>query len=143
MKPPLNLTCEYAANPINVDTRRPRLIWLLQPNGRNRPQSAYQILVTGSRETLLAVHSDIWDRGKAASNNPVNAAHLMLHIPNAMILETVRAYYDGWYNEVVSERIPISDGMLSLPQRPGPGVALREEVLHWPDARVEVGSERD
>ena len=27
------------------------------------------------------------------------AAHLMLHIPNAMIMETVRAYYDGWYNE--------------------------------------------
>ncbi len=65
------------------------------------------------------------------------AAHLMLHIPNAMILETVRAYYDGWYNEVVTERIPISDGMLSLPQSPGLGVALREEVLHWPDARVE------
>ena len=67
----------------------------------------------------------------------------MLHIPNAMILETVRAYYDGWYNEVVSERIPIADGMLSLPQRPGLGVTLREEVLHRPDARVEVGSERD
>ena len=70
------------------------------------------------------------------------AAHLMLHIPNAMILETVRAYYDGWYNEVVTERIPISDGMLSLPLRPGLGVALREEVLGWPDARFEVESER-
>ena len=70
------------------------------------------------------------------------AAHLMLHIPNAMILETVRAYYDGWYNEVVTERIPISDGMLSLPQRPGLGVALREEVLGWPDARVEDGTNR-
>lgn len=70
------------------------------------------------------------------------AAHLMLHIPNAMILETVRAYYDGWYNEVVTERIPIRDGMLSLPQRPGLGVALREEVLGWPDARVEDGTNR-
>ena len=65
------------------------------------------------------------------------AAHLMLHIPNAMILETVRAYYNGWYNDIVTERIPISAGMLSLPQKPGLGVALREEVLTWPDARIE------
>ena len=65
------------------------------------------------------------------------AAHLMLHIPNAMILETVRAYCEGWYNDVVTERIPINAGMLSLPQKPGLGVALREEVLSWPDARIE------
>ena len=28
------------------------------------------------------------------------AAHMMLHIPNAMIQEVVRGYVDGWYNEV-------------------------------------------
>ena len=65
------------------------------------------------------------------------AAHLMLHIPNAMIIETVRAYYNGWYNDIVTERIPISAGMLSLPAKPGLGVALRDEVLNWPDARIE------
>ena len=65
------------------------------------------------------------------------AAHLMLHIPNAMILETVRAYYNGWYNDVVTGRIPINAGMLSLPEKPGLGVALREEALTWPDARIE------
>src|SRR5579864_3200872 len=47
-----------------------------------------------------------------------SAAHLMLHIPNAMIMETVRAYYDGWYNDVMTERIPISNGMLTLPEKP-------------------------
>ena len=61
----------------------------------------------------------------------------MLHIPNAMILETVRAYCEGWYNNVVTERIPITAGMLTLPPKPGLGVALREEVLGWPDARIE------
>ena len=68
----------------------------------------------------------------------------MLHVPNAMNLETVRAYYDGWYNDLVTERIPINAGMLSLPQKPGLGVALREEVLSWPDARIEdrSGAER-
>jgi L-alanine-DL-glutamate epimerase-like enolase superfamily enzyme len=67
-----------------------------------------------------------------------SAAHLMLHIPNAMIMETVRAYYDGWYNDVMTERIPINDGMLSLPETSGLGTALRPEVLNRADAHVEV-----
>ena len=68
------------------------------------------------------------------------AAHLMLHVPNAMNLETVRAYYNGWYNDIVTERLPINAGVLSLPQKPGLGIALREEVLNRPDARIEDGS---
>jgi galactonate dehydratase len=67
-----------------------------------------------------------------------SAAHLMLHIPNAMIMETVRAYYDGWYNDVMTERIPISDGMLSLPETPGLGTALREEVFQRADVHIEI-----
>ncbi len=67
-----------------------------------------------------------------------SAAHLMLHIPNAMIMETVRAYYNGWYNDVMTERIPINDGMLSLTEKPGLGTALREEVLKRKDVHIEV-----
>lgn len=67
-----------------------------------------------------------------------SAAHLMLHIPNALIMETVRAYYDGWYNDAMTERIPISEGMLSLPEKPGLGTALREEILKRPDVHIEV-----
>jgi L-alanine-DL-glutamate epimerase-like enolase superfamily enzyme len=66
-----------------------------------------------------------------------SAAHLMLHIPNAMIMETVRAYYKGWYNDVMTDAIPISNGMLSLPEAPGLGTRLRDEVLRRPDAHVE------
>ena len=70
------------------------------------------------------------------------AAHVMLHVPNAMIMETVRGYYDGWYGDVMTERIPIADGMLSLPETPGLGTALREEVLKRPDVHVEVSDEK-
>jgi galactonate dehydratase len=65
----------------------------------------------------------------------------MLHLPNAMIMETVRAYYRGWYSEVVTDAMPISDGMLSLPDRPGLGTKLREEVLRRPDVHVEASDE--
>lgn len=73
-----------------------------------------------------------------------SAAHLTLHVPNAMIQETVRGYYQGWYDEVMTESIDacIRDGMLSLPDRPGLGTALREEVLARPDVHVEVSDEK-
>ncbi len=67
-----------------------------------------------------------------------SAAHLMLHIPNAMIMETVRSYCDGWYADVMTDRIPISDGMLSLPEKPGLGTALRPEILSRADVHIEV-----
>jgi len=71
-----------------------------------------------------------------------SAAHLMLHIPNAMIMETVRAYCDGWYNEVLTDPIPLREGMLTLGSKPGLGTALREEVLHRPDVHVEYSDEQ-
>jgi L-alanine-DL-glutamate epimerase-like enolase superfamily enzyme len=67
-----------------------------------------------------------------------SAVHMMLHVPNAMIVETVRAYYDGWYNDIVTDRIPIHDGMISLEGKPGLGTKLREEVLSRSDVHVEV-----
>ena len=73
-----------------------------------------------------------------------SAAHLSLHVPNAMIQETVRGYYQGWYDEFMTESIDacIRDGMLSLPGRPGLGTALREEVLSRPDVHIEVSDEK-
>lgn len=70
-------------------------------------------------------------------------AHLAMHAPNTMIVETVRGYYLGWYNEMMTEPITIRDGYLELGERPGLGTALREEVLRRPDAHVEVTTPGD
>jgi galactonate dehydratase len=72
-----------------------------------------------------------------------SAAHLMLHIPNALIMETVRGYVEGWYDEVLTDRIPISEGFLSLPDRPGLGTRLRDELFSRPNVRVETTTEAD
>ena len=45
---PTDLTCEYAPNPISIDTQEPRFGWLLQSERRNQSQSAYQVLVASS-----------------------------------------------------------------------------------------------
>ncbi len=70
-------------------------------------------------------------------------AHLALHAPNTMIVETVRGYYLGWYNDVMTHEITIREGYLELSDRPGLGTALREEVLWRPDAHVEMTTPGD
>jgi L-alanine-DL-glutamate epimerase-like enolase superfamily enzyme len=71
------------------------------------------------------------------------ATHLMLHIPNALIMETVRGYIDGWYNDVVADRIPVMEGNLSLPNKTGLGTALRDEFVRDPAAKIQVTTERE
>lgn len=69
------------------------------------------------------------------------ASHLLLNVPNGLIMETVRGYVDGWYNDVVEDRIEIADGRLRLPDRPGLGTRLRDDLFGRPNARIETTSE--
>lgn len=68
----------------------------------------------------------------------IAGAHLCLATPNAMIQESVRAYYTGWYTDVVTALPTIEDGMLSPPEGPGLGTSLRPEFLRRADVTVRV-----
>jgi L-alanine-DL-glutamate epimerase-like enolase superfamily enzyme len=68
------------------------------------------------------------------------AAHVMLHIPNAMIMESVRGYTDGWYGEILDRPFAIREGHLGLPMTPGLGAALRPELLADARARIETST---
>lgn len=70
------LRCEYRTNPLGIDTLQPRLSWKLQASGRGRAQSAYQILVASSPESLHEGKGDLWDSGKVESSQS-------LHVPYA------------------------------------------------------------
>ena len=63
---PVELTCEYAVNPLGIDTSTPRFGWLLASADRGAMQSAYQVLVASSEEKLAADEGDLWDSGRAA-----------------------------------------------------------------------------
>lgn len=63
-----DLRCEYLTNPLGVDARVPRLSWILTSNGRGEVQSAYQILVSSSKQSIEKDTGDLWDSGKVVSD---------------------------------------------------------------------------
>jgi|GEM_PF-2527033 len=69
------------------------------------------------------------------------ATHMLLNAPNGLIMEMVRGYVDGWYNEVLEDQIELVEGHLVLPERPGLGTRLREDVFTRPGARIETSTE--
>lgn len=61
------LSVEYRAQPLGVDTARPRLGWVLQADERAQRQTACQVLVASSAENIAAGRGDVWDTGKIAT----------------------------------------------------------------------------
>ncbi len=68
------------------------------------------------------------------------STHLSLHLPNALIQESVRAFYNGWYQDLVTDLPTVQNGMISVSDAPGLGLALnnihnRDDAIvrssHW------------
>ena len=64
------------------------------------------------------------------------SAQFSLHARHALIQESVRAFYTGWYRELVTELPRIENGELTLGGAPGLGTALLPDVPSRPDAVV-------
>jgi len=84
---PKDLRCEYAFNPLGVDTQNPRFSWVLESSERGEFQTAYQILVSSSKENINRDIGDMWDSGKVISNRSVNIVY------KGRRLESERTYY--------------------------------------------------
>jgi galactonate dehydratase len=52
------------------------------------------------------------------------STHLSLNATNAVLQESVRALYTGWYKEVTTQLPSVKDGMITVPPGPGHGVDL-------------------
>jgi galactonate dehydratase len=69
------------------------------------------------------------------------ATHLSLHLPNAVLQESVRAFWSSWYGELVTAMPVVEGGMVTVPAGPGLGTELRPEVFERPDVRIRSTSE--
>lgn len=70
------LRCEYLTNPPGIDVRKPRLSWVSESNGRGQKQTAYQIVVAGTREKLAADEGDLWDSGKVTGDQSIHVEYV-------------------------------------------------------------------
>ncbi|OGA42306.1 MAG: dehydratase, partial [Betaproteobacteria bacterium RIFCSPLOWO2_12_FULL_68_19] len=64
--------------------------------------------------------------------------HFSIHAPNALVQESVRAFYTGWYRELVTHVPQPVDGLLARPPGPGLGAELLPELWKREDATVRV-----
>lgn len=74
---------------------------------------------------------------------PVNVfacLHICASCPNTMLMESVRAFYRGYYADVVTPNLTVRDGHIEFPTAPGLGTALRPEVRQRSDASVQSSS---
>ena len=60
--------------------------------------------------------------------------HLSLNAMNAMIQESVRAFYTGWYKELVTDLPEFDSGYLNISGKPGLGTELLPDIHKRPDA---------
>ena len=59
-------------------------------------------------------------------------------LPNAIYQEAVRAYFTGWYTEIVEDIPVVADGHVAPLEGSGLGLKLRPELFARPDATVRV-----
>jgi galactonate dehydratase len=68
--------------------------------------------------------------------------HLCLNAANALAQEMVRAFYFGWYDELVTGQPVFEGGRLRPTDAPGHGVAIRDGVRSWADVEVRTSTMR-
>jgi galactonate dehydratase len=56
------------------------------------------------------------------------STHLSLNAPNALVQESVRAFYRGWYRDLVTALPTIKNGMITVPPGPGLGMELHPDL---------------
>jgi L-alanine-DL-glutamate epimerase-like enolase superfamily enzyme len=63
------------------------------------------------------------------------STHLSLNAPNALVQESVRAFYRTWYRDIVTALPEVTNGMITVPPGPGLGLALNPDLAKVFDVR--------
>jgi galactonate dehydratase len=96
-----------------------------------------------SEARRIAALADAWQLPVAPHDctGPVVYAasvHFSIHAANALVQESVRAFYSGWYNELVTHVPRPVRGYFEKPPGPGVGCELLPELWRRKDALVRV-----
>ena len=72
---PVSLTCDSLSNPLGIDDASPLFSWQVQDSRFGAHQSAYQLQVASTPESLAAGKADIWDSGRVVSGQSVGVPY--------------------------------------------------------------------
>ena len=108
---PIDLRCEYAINPIGIDTDAPRFTWLLPANSEVKKQRDYQVFVGTTSSEISKGKSLLWDSGKTASD-----ANLVIYkgeklLPNTNYFWAVKVWNDEGDESSLSEIATFQTGL--------------------------------
>lgn len=81
------IKCQYAINPIGVDTQHPAFSWIAESKERGKLQQAYQILVSDNKKSLGQDVGNFWDSGKIYSSQQNAVTY------DGELLESNREYF--------------------------------------------------
>ena len=86
-----------------------------------------------SEARKIAAMAEAWHLSVAPHDctGPVVLAastHLSLNAPNALVQESVRAYYRTWYRDLVTAVPEVTDGFITVPPGPGLGLDLLPDI---------------
>ncbi len=56
------------------------------------------------------------------------STHLCLHLPNALVQESVRAFLHGWYGQLVTALPSVQNGFITVPEGEGLGLSLAPDL---------------
>src|SRR5665647_1661498 len=67
---PVDLRCDFWVNPIGIDVSKPVLSWTIKASTGKRAmrQTAYELIIASSIETLNSNKGDMWNSGKVSSD---------------------------------------------------------------------------
>ena len=69
------LRCEQLEDPMGIDVRSPGLSWQIQSAEKNVQQTAYQVIVSSTREKLEANQGDLWNSGQVPSSESIHVMY--------------------------------------------------------------------
>ncbi len=81
------LRVEHIVVPLGIDVEQPRLSWRLVSSDRDVRQTAYRIIVAGSKEQIDRNHGDVWDSGKVEGDQSILVPYA------GKMLESSRRYW--------------------------------------------------
>jgi len=88
---PMNLLCEYLANPTAVDAAHPRFTWELGHSERGQKQTAYRVIVSTDSKVESGT---VWDSGRVASANSTQ----VLYAGNSLRSDTAYFWKVKWWD---------------------------------------------